>query len=238
MLFCLPLPSFRAPIPLWAHWNHVGLFPHLSVLTLITRAESLLPCEEIYSQVPRNMLVFAGSRGGAWFCHDLQAGLDGALGEIGVCVEVVQWPRQRVLMRPCIPSGRGEGGARLSVWERTRHPGSLLCASGSSISWGCSQKRAAQQRLQGFHDVWCSALTLMFLSEWSVEVEESACGDGVGYTTGEGQSGTGDSPCNFESTQNAKAGDKPLSKKRTHRHTSRLRWRKQPSNNLFFLFSF
>lgn len=76
----------------------------------------------------------------------------------------------------------------------------------------------------------------MFLSEWLVEVEEGACGNGVGYMTGEGQSGTGDSPCNFESTQNAKAGDKPLSKKRTHRHTSRLRWRKQPSNNLFFLF--
>lgn len=112
MLFCLPLPSFRAPIPLWAHWNHVGLFPHLSVLILIIRAETLLPCEEIYSQVPRSMFVFAEGWGwGAWFCHDFQAGLDTALAEIGVRVEVGQWPRQeqlRVLMRPCIQSGRGE----------------------------------------------------------------------------------------------------------------------------------
>lgn len=54
----------------------------------------------------------------------------------------------------------------------------------------------------------------MFLSEWLVKAEEGTGGDGVGYTTGEGQSGTGDPPCHFESTQHAKAGDKPLSKKR------------------------
>ena len=61
-----------------------------------------------------------------------------------------------------------------------------------------------------------------FLSEWLVEAEEGADGDGVGYTTGEGQSGTGDPPCDFESTQDAKAGDKPLSKKRNE-HTD-IHW--------------
>ena len=60
----------------------------------------------------------------------------------------------------------------------------------------------------------------MFLSEWLVEAEEGADGDGVGYTTGEGQSGTGDPPCNFESTQDAKAGDRrpePASHLSSHR---------------------
>ena len=66
MFFCLPLPSLRAPIPLWAHWNHAGLSLHLSVLTLITHTESLLPCEEIYSQVPRSMLVFVGGGEGQY----------------------------------------------------------------------------------------------------------------------------------------------------------------------------
>ena len=40
----------------------------------------------------------------------------------------------------------------------------------------------------------------MFLSEWLIEAEEGAGGDGVGYMTGEGQSGTGNPPRDFEST--------------------------------------
>ena len=59
----------------------------------------------------------------------------------------------------------------------------------------------------------------MFLSEWLIEAEEGAGGDGVGYMTGEGQSGTGNLPRDFESTQDAKAGDKPLSKKEMNTQT-------------------
>ena len=58
------------------------------------------------------MSLWGVAGGSTWVCHDLQAGLDGALGEIGVRVEVVQWPRQerlRVLMRPCIQSWAGSG---------------------------------------------------------------------------------------------------------------------------------
>ena len=31
--------------------------------------------------------------------------------------------------------GRVGGGGCVSVWERTRRPGSLLCPSGSSVFW-------------------------------------------------------------------------------------------------------
>lgn len=81
-----------------------------------------------------------------------------------------------------------------------------------------AEESCKAEDLQGFHAIWCSSLTLMVLSEWLVKAEEGAGGDGVGYTTGEGQSGTGDPPCRFASTQHATAGDKPLSKKRNE-HT-------------------
>ena len=158
---------------------------------------------------------------GASFCHDLQAGLNGALGEIGVRVEAVQWPRQerlRVLMRPCIQSGWGEGRGPcecVGVDEASQLPS--LCLRLQYVLVMLSEESCTAE-VAGFHEIWCSAPTLMFLSEWLVEAEEGADGDGVGYTTGEGQSGTGDPPCDFESTQDAKAGDKPLSKKRNE-HT-------------------
>lgn len=56
-----------------------------------------------------------------------------------------------------------------------------------------AEESCKAEDLQGFHDIWCSALTLVFLSEWLVKAEEGAGGDGVGYTAG-----TGDPLCHFE----------------------------------------